>query len=154
MLPSRESRVISLIFLLFLTFPWLGLEGLAIGRLLQSVRAEVPDPTQIGVALLAPFAVTLGFAGFLWALVDEDWSFERHRAIRRLTLIGVSLHEWTHRVSDATDWPDRLVLRTANSREVAVRPSGLGSDTDDVLMPPELRRVIRRYLALPAAEVR
>jgi hypothetical protein len=152
LLPCHGSRWFSLLMLGFVSAPWLGFGGTTLGWLLRSLEAEFPNPAEIGIATLAVVAANLIYALFVWCFVfDEDWSFAPHRAARRLNLLGLPVREWTYEVIDASDWPDRLVLLTTGPGDVAVRPSGWGPETDDVLMPVELRRRIRTYLAIPTA---
>jgi hypothetical protein len=149
-MPCHGSRILSLFVVGFLALGWSGFAGQSMGWLLQSVGAEVANPIQIGVAALAVLGVNLFFGLFAWVCVlDHSWSFEPHRATRRLNVLGVPVRARTYHVIDATGGPDSLVLRSTNSRDVAVRPSGWGSETDETLMPAELRRLIRTYLAIP-----
>jgi hypothetical protein len=152
LLPSHGSRFVSLFVFGFLSLWWLRLGGGSMGWLLQSLRAEVANPIEIAGALLATLAMSLMYVLFVSMSVrDNAWSFEPHRATRRLNVLGVPVRAWTYQVFDARGGPDTLVLRTTGSRDVAVRPSGWGSETDDNLMPLELRQLIHTYLAIPQA---
>ncbi|MDQ2913551.1 MAG: hypothetical protein M3T56_09870 [Chloroflexota bacterium] len=150
LLPCHGSRWLSLFVLGFLSLWWLGFGGSTLAWLLRSLQAEISNPVEIGIATLALVAANLVYGLFVWCFVfDDDWSFAPHCATQRLNLLGLPVREWTYKVIDASDWPDRLVLRTTGPRDVAVRPSGWGPETDDALMPVALRRLIRRYLAIP-----
>ena len=149
LLPSVGSRVVSAFVLAFLTVHWVGFGGAALSWLVRSIQADVPNPFEIAGATLASVAVSLIYVPFLWSIPDHDWSFEPHRAQRRTNVLGLCVRKRTYDVRAASSAPDRLVLRTHDYEDVEVRPSGWGSETDDTLMPPELRRTIRRYLALP-----
>jgi hypothetical protein len=152
LLPSHGSRLVSLLVVGFMSFWWLRLGGGSTAWLLQTLRAEVAHPIEIASAFLATLAMSLIYVLFVWLSVRDDaWSFEPHRATRRLNVLGVPVRAWTYQVFDARGGPDTLVLRTTGSRDVAVRPSGWGSETDDNLMPLELRQLIRTYLAIPEA---
>jgi hypothetical protein len=152
LLPCHGSRWLSIFMLGFVSVPWLGFGSTTLGWLLRSLEAEFPNPVEIGTATLAVVAANLIYALFVWCFVfDDDWSFAPHRATQRLNLLGLPIREWTYDVIDASDWPDRLVLITTGARDVAVRPSGWGPETDHVLMPVELRRLIRSYLAIPTS---
>lgn len=97
LLPSNGSRIVSLFVLGFLGLHWAGFGGGALGSLLQSIRAEVPNPTQIGAAVGVLLLLTLFYVPFVWLSVfDHDWSFEPHRATRRLNLLGVPVRERTY----------------------------------------------------------
>ena len=96
LLPSHGSRLWSLGVLVFLSVHWLGFGGAAIGWLLRSLRAEIPDPVQIGVSIVVALALNLIYVPFFWAVLDEDWSFEPNRATRRLSLLGCRVWQWTY----------------------------------------------------------
>ena len=150
LLPSFGSRVVSAFVLVFLFGHWVGFGGAALSWLIRSIQAEVPNPLEIAGATLANLALSLIYVPVLRSISDDDWSFEAHRARRRTNLLGLCVRERTYDVRAASSAPDRLVLRTGDYEDVVdVRPSGWGSETEDTLMPPELRRTIRRYLALP-----
>jgi hypothetical protein len=144
--------MVSLFTVGFMSFWWLRLGGGATSWLVQSLRAEVANPIEIVSAFLAAVAMSLIYVALVWLSVrDNGWSFEPHRATRRLNVLGVPVHASTYEVFDVRGGPDTLVLRTTGPRDVEIIPSGWGSETDDNAMPLELRQLIRTYLAIPKA---
>jgi hypothetical protein len=150
--PSPGSRLVSLFVVGFMSFWWLRLGGGAMSWFLQSIRAELVNPLEIAGAFVVSAGVSLIYVLFVWLSVrDATWTFEPHRATRRLNVLGVPVRSSTYQVFDAVDRPDTLLLRTTGAHDVAVHPSGWGSETDDNLMPLELRQLIRTHLAVPHA---
>jgi hypothetical protein len=150
LLPSPGSRLLGLSIVGFLSPFWVIVAGGSSDQLLLAVRAELADPASIRNSIAIALCSNLVFLPFiLFFLIDHAWSFEPQRATKRLNLLGVPVRHWTYTVIDARDRPDCLLLRTTKRGDVAVRPVGLRAETDDVLMPPELRRIVRSYLAIP-----
>ena len=148
--PSPGSRVLSLLALCFLGVHWLGLGGGAAAYFIGTTRAENLDFAAVGLAAILALLVNLSYVWFVGvAVLDDAWSFEPHLAMQRLNLLGMSFRVRTYEVIDAIAARDWLVLRTPDHRDVVVRPSGWGSESNDETMPPELSRLIRTYLALP-----
>lgn len=144
---STGSRVVSLLFIGFLGLHWLFFVGGAVAYFVGTTRAELPDFATVGAAAIFVLLVNLFYMPFIVGFVERDWSFEPQVAVERLTVVGLPFRTNTHEVIGASEAPDRLILRTADYREVVVRP-GWGTETDEEKIPPELSRVIQAYLGV------
>ena len=147
--PSPGSRVLTLFVLAFLAVHWSGFGGRALQYLVGSLHEEILEPSKILVAAVVAVLLNVIYVPFVALIVlDQTWSFESRVATQRLNLLGISLRARRHEVIDAIDGHDHLILRTADHRDVVVRASGWGSESDDETMPPDLSRLITAYLGV------
>lgn len=151
--PSLGTQVGSLLALGFLGVHWLVMGGGAIAYLVGTTRGEILDPATVGLAAVLAVLVNFIYLPLMASVLERDWSFEPHLATERLNLAGISFRARTHAVIDASNADDRLVLHTADHREVVVA-TGWGPETNSDRIPSDLSRLIRTYLGLaPVSEM-
>jgi hypothetical protein len=147
LLPGLATRVTNLLFFGFIGVHWLFMCGGAIAHLVGATRAEILDPAAVGGAAVFVVFINLLYMPFMACVLECEWSFEHHVATERLNLVGISFWARTHTVIGASDARDRLVLRTANGREIVVA-TGWGSESESEKIPSDLSRLIATHLGV------
>ena len=146
-LPGLGTHVTNLLFFGFIGVHWFLMAGGAIAHLVGTTRAEIVDPATVGGVAVFAVLINLFYVPFFAGVLEREWSFEPHLATERLNLVGFSFPARTHAVIGVSNAHDRLVLRTAEGREILVA-MGWGSESESERIPPDLSRLITTYLGV------
>lgn len=146
-LPGLGTHVTNLLFFGFIGVHWFLIAGGAIAYLVGTTRAELVDPATVGGVAVFAVLISLCYVPFFAGVLEREWSFEPHLATERLNLVGFSFPARRHAVIGASDAHDRLVLRTADGREILVA-MGWGSETESERIPSDLSRPITAHLGV------